>query len=1649
MAKKTCLTSNQYSLVVDEMVNAMEKIPLMLETNLNKVTVLRAFRASLKEKYNDLAYALDDAIQQEYGYDITSNDLVVDKVKPKKLKEIGKILSNASAIFIPMEDNIGGLLYNFQQDALEIADEDRMFNNDIYNNIMNSGQNFGEAGLSNQIAQFNASVGAILSDSQFKSVDEQIATKPTFKEFYEWLADQDFYEEGKGLPDFDTESLSGKARIKLLKGYYVGRRPLNKIDRVDKNMQVITNIDPNKLASLNGQIKALRGEGYSGRELNKQVAVLFRDVITDPTQKYLMDRPDVSLHNKRPLPAKETASFHDKGPNAKRTKLINIKDFVTLHQNENGWWSRPSHYTFSEDYLNTLEYMQGNDYLSAPIGMVSGSNGNILYTKISLADVRDVFPDKHVIAALKDAGYSPAILKAAKERLKTNSVVRVMKGLEARAERYYIAKRNNQFGKLSAGAGITKIISGGQVGADFIGLELAKEMGITTGGTAPPGFQTSTGPQEVLLKSYGLKEGEADPVTYRKRTIKNVQDSDGTVLFGKESSPGSKLTKGAATANKKPYLSNPTAKELSTWIIDNNIKTLNIAGNRAIAGNQKAIDKMKLILREAITIVKSTKPDRALQQAEMALDAERFEKAEANITVVGRANLVKLLRKDKKNFTEADIEVVKETINNDAPRNTEGKALSSTIYIPGLLAKIRWLQAERGDDFLFQNPKKGADPFNIFDRLRINFSMGMATETLGDAHTALVNQDTIYYKLDGKIFKHLRDIPGISGKVNIPDGVTWGSTSYLSSKGQAIGSYKVYDDEHDFKQLKTVESHLARDKKGKYLGYFERKHAVSEGIDGLEIYDSRTDELLISMKREAAYNNEIIIYDPVNNKFVDTIGDYDSGKTHSGIYDLKDKSIKFFTLPEASSRMIVAPKSKGNVTASGFGQYLSALNYTFDKTKEGKKQKQAFDNYKNVLKEILFTNMRDYLDAFYNASIDSNGLWELVQHQFSEEAQMKHTLRDKLNISKGAGIMHQTVLNQLIPQLINTILKEGALKGRTLSPRVGNALLNVDMKDKMVGSHYIFVPGREVKEGTLELSSDIDIIFNRIKELSGLEDISEINDWLDSNPQYVLPYRFPILGVGALQPRLLAKFHADMGQAVYLHPNDTFGTHKGDNDIDSADILLLQEGQAESMISVQATKWFKEKIAMVADIDMFEEAEPKHILSTKDTRDAMLDLLHAQNAQGQATNWGSNVSTIGAKINSIGFSDGIIATPKKLSDIVVMDYIPVKMSKKAFEKKWEDVDSMSLVNKDGSPYKGGSGKKYLQTTVDYETTQITNIAIDNIKSGRLCNMCEARSPEWFVERMFTFNESPSPTHLKLLGQVVANFRYKNHKTMSSNEKKFLTLDEWYKGLHELDGDLNNPRAWSDRMIAELEEVLVDTTVEGVKMRDQDLDLKPYLVSITNIDMNKTITLQEEFITEPWNHRADRIEKNEISGVIPFDIDAAYTTRRASHYKASDRYLMSVIMQYNISKKGNDAAEAWADSFTEAYYGQLKINSQSIGSTNEFSDVQAEFDLELKKIITEYKKELMSIDKIHGNGASRLASALVLWGVDTQYRKNIPDPNALIDDSYRMYMKLWEEAYVEYDKDGNHIASLEFPSQYGNKFPASRILEMAREKRKVC
>ena len=125
-----------------------------------------------------------------------------------------------------------------------------------------------------------------------------------------------------------------------------------------------------------------------------------------------------------------------------------------------------------------------------------------------------------------------------------------------------------------------KIISGGQTGADQAGLYAAKELGIPTGGTAPPGYMTDEGPNLKLLTEFGLLVGPPDYKIYPIRTRKNVRDSDGTVWFGEVNSPGGKLTLSTARDLGKPTLVNPTSQQLSHWVEQYHIKVLNVAGNR-------------------------------------------------------------------------------------------------------------------------------------------------------------------------------------------------------------------------------------------------------------------------------------------------------------------------------------------------------------------------------------------------------------------------------------------------------------------------------------------------------------------------------------------------------------------------------------------------------------------------------------------------------------------------------------------------------------------------------------------------------------------------------------------------------------------------------------------------------------------------------------------------------------------------------------------------------------------------------------------------------------------------------------------------------------------------------------------------------------
>ena len=141
-----------------------------------------------------------------------------------------------------------------------------------------------------------------------------------------------------------------------------------------------------------------------------------------------------------------------------------------------------------------------------------------------------------------------------------------------------------------------RIISGGQTGVDRAGLEVAKELGIATGGTAPKGYRTQRG-SDPSLKDFGLGE-DASP-DYRPRTIKNVQDADGTVWFGDPNSPGGRLTLSTARNLNKPNLVNPSVEQLVQWMKAKGIKTLNVAGNRENT-NPKAAKQAREVLSQAL-----------------------------------------------------------------------------------------------------------------------------------------------------------------------------------------------------------------------------------------------------------------------------------------------------------------------------------------------------------------------------------------------------------------------------------------------------------------------------------------------------------------------------------------------------------------------------------------------------------------------------------------------------------------------------------------------------------------------------------------------------------------------------------------------------------------------------------------------------------------------------------------------------------------------------------------------------------------------------------------------------------------------------------------------------------------------------------------
>ena len=132
---------------------------------------------------------------------------------------------------------------------------------------------------------------------------------------------------------------------------------------------------------------------------------------------------------------------------------------------------------------------------------------------------------------------------------------------------------------------IRKIISGGQTGVDQAALDAAINLAVAHGGWIPKGRITESGP---LPEKYNLKETRSS--SYAERTEKNVQDADGTLIISRGLlTGGSEYTREMAIKHERPWLhidlsqmaAFQAAIAINQWILQNEIKILNVAGPRA------------------------------------------------------------------------------------------------------------------------------------------------------------------------------------------------------------------------------------------------------------------------------------------------------------------------------------------------------------------------------------------------------------------------------------------------------------------------------------------------------------------------------------------------------------------------------------------------------------------------------------------------------------------------------------------------------------------------------------------------------------------------------------------------------------------------------------------------------------------------------------------------------------------------------------------------------------------------------------------------------------------------------------------------------------------------------------------------------------
>lgn len=128
---------------------------------------------------------------------------------------------------------------------------------------------------------------------------------------------------------------------------------------------------------------------------------------------------------------------------------------------------------------------------------------------------------------------------------------------------------------------VIKIVSGAQTGVDRAALDVALELGFACGGWVPRGRLAEDG---RVPHRYPVREISSRG--YAQRTVRNVRDSDATLILTRGApTGGTALTLRTAKELGRPCLvadlaANASPSTVHAWLRERQVRVLNVAGPR-------------------------------------------------------------------------------------------------------------------------------------------------------------------------------------------------------------------------------------------------------------------------------------------------------------------------------------------------------------------------------------------------------------------------------------------------------------------------------------------------------------------------------------------------------------------------------------------------------------------------------------------------------------------------------------------------------------------------------------------------------------------------------------------------------------------------------------------------------------------------------------------------------------------------------------------------------------------------------------------------------------------------------------------------------------------------------------------------------------